>query len=255
MNKPLKDTSPYGTSILKSVDILKYMADEPHSKGVSEIARDLNMNRATVYKLLETLQLVGFVHKKQSDSTYTLGPGLARLAHRAYEQLDIASIAQPFLEVLNRETKETIHLGIADENMVVYVAKLESTQAVRMHSRVGNASPLYCTGIGKALLSSWGEEALDHYVRNTEFRRYTPSTITDGITLRSALQDIRKNGYAMDNCEHEEEVRCIAFPLYKDGVLYGAFSVTAPSYRMDDHTVKRYIPLMKACQDKILAAL
>ncbi|WAH38029.1 IclR family transcriptional regulator [Alicyclobacillus dauci] len=255
MLRKTHESSPYGTAILKGVDILKYLAEQPVATGVSRIARDLGMNRATVFKLLETLQLVGFVHKRESDSTYSLGPGLARLAHRAYEQLDITTIAQPSLERLNNQTKETVHLGIEDENMVVYVSKLESKQAVRMHSRVGNASPLYCTGIGKAIMSTWDDEKVHTYLRERELKQYTPNTITDANTLLKVLQDIRINGYAMDNSEHEMEVRCIAAPLYKDGILYGAFSVTAPTYRMDDGTVQRYIPLVKSCQTEILAKL
>ncbi len=246
---------PYGTSIIKAVDILKYIGNQTSPSGVSQIAKDLSMNRATVYKLLETLQLVGFVHKRENDSTYTLAAGLARLAQRAYEQIDIAAVSRPYLERLNQETKETVHLGIADNNMVVYLAKLESQQVVRMHSRVGNSSPLYCTGIGKAILSTWTQEDIDHYLQHTELKAFTPHTITDKQQLLEVLSDIRQQGYALDNFEHEAEVRCIAMPLEKDGVSYGAFSLTAPGYRMDDEMVRKYIPLLKSCQEEILKNL
>ncbi|MFD1674201.1 IclR family transcriptional regulator [Alicyclobacillus fodiniaquatilis] len=253
--KQAQTNAPYGTAILKGVDIIKYIADQPHAKGVSEIARDLGMNRSTVYKLLDTLQQVGFVHKSERNATYTLGAGLVRLAHQALNQLDIRTFAQNALAELNHATQETIHLGILDEDMVVYVAKLESKQTVRMHSRVGNTSPLYCTGIGKAILSTWSEERLDAYFARTKLHKYTAHTVTDEMALRQMLQQIAQQGYAMDDCEHEAEVRCMAAPLYKNNVLYGAFSVTAPVYRFDDDTAARYIPLVKACQKDILAKL
>jgi DNA-binding IclR family transcriptional regulator len=243
----------YGSAIVKAVEILEYLAEKSEPQGVSEIGRALDMNRATVYKLLETLQVVRFVEKLERDATYRLGLGLARLAHRALQQMDVVQAAQPALEWLNEQTQETVHLGVLDENVVVYAAKLESKQAVRMYSKLGNASPLYCTGIGKAILSTFDELALNRYLKAVELRRYTDHTITDREALKEELQRIRARGYAIDNCEHEPEVRCVAAPLYKQGVLYGAFSVSAPSYRMDDETIARYLPMVRQCQEMILA--
>lgn len=247
--------SPYGSALIKGVQILNFLASQEGVRSASEIARGLDMNRATVFKLLETLQMIDWVRKDERNATYQLGIGLVRLANRALHHLDITSVCRPYLDKLNTETEETVHLGVLADNMVVYVEKLESPQAVRMYSRIGNASPLYCTGIGKAMMSTWPEEKLQDYLDSVQIHQFTKNTITDKAQLRKELEQVRRQGYAMDNSEHEADVRCIAAPLYKHGILYGAFSVSAPVYRMSDDTVAKYLPMVLSCQKAILERL
>jgi DNA-binding IclR family transcriptional regulator len=244
----------YGTAILKAVKILDFLSSRHEPQSLSEISVGTGLNKATAYKLLETLQMVRYVEKNK-DAGYRLGIGLAKLAYSSLQSLDIVQVATPFLEVLNEQTGETVHLGVLDRDEVVYVSKLESKQAVRMYSKVGNASPLYCTGIGKAILSTFSEERLSQYLDGRTFHRFTDSTITTAEGLRNEVNKIRQMGYSVDNCEHERDVRCIAVPLYRDNRLYGAMSVSAPSYRMTDDTLTKYLSLLKQCQHEILERL
>lgn len=247
--------SPYGTALVKAVKILDYLAKQPQGQGTSEIARQTAMNKATVFKLLETLQLVGFVEKSNSDSRYKLGFGLIKMACDSLQQLDILNITAPFLERLSRQTDETIHLAVLNEQSLIYVAKLESTQAVRTISRIGKTAPLYCTGMGKAMLSIFEPEEVVRYLDTVELKRYTPNTITDKQQLLAEIQKVRELGYATDNGEHEEEIRCIAVPLAVKAHLFGAISLSAPGYRMEDSVIERYLPLVFDTQRSIVERL
>jgi len=247
--------TPYGTSLLKAALILEYLAAQGGARGVSEIARNTGLSKATAFKLLETLQQIQYVEKKGEQAHYGLGLGLAKLAHSSLSDMDLVSVARSYLEDLNQQTGETIHLGIADGTSVVYVMKLESRQAIRMYSRVGISAPMYCTGIGKALLSTFDDDALDRYLTAVELRRFTGQTITTREELLAEIGRIRHNGYSIDNSEHEEDVRCIALPLYRNNRLYGAMSISAPSYRMTDETLLGYLPALERSQKDILDRL
>jgi DNA-binding IclR family transcriptional regulator len=246
--------TPYGTALIKAVGVLEHLASHRDPQGVSEIARSTGLNKATVYKLLETLQDVRFVEKTDL-SQYRLGIGLVRLAQSSIDQIDLVSIAQPVLVKLNDKTGETVHLGVMDRNRVVYVAKLESRQAVRMYSSIGKSAPMYCTGIGKALLSKYSVEQLTQYFTDVQRVPYTSSTIVAEDALRRELLRIQAQGYSMDDGEHEEDVRCIAIPLYKGQELYGAISVSAPKYRFDDAALHRWLPLLQVAQAKMVDKL
>lgn len=251
-----KDASktPYGNSLLKAALILEYLA-EGGARGVSDIARHTGLSKATTFKLLETLQQIQFVEKNENQAQYGLGFGLAKLARTSLMEMDLVSVARPYLEELNQWTGETIHLGIADKTSVVYVMKLESRQAVRMYSRVGISAPLYCTGIGKALLTCFDDEALAQYLSTVELKRFTDQTITTSAGLLNEIQHIRESGYSVDNSEHEEDVRCIAVPLCRDQHLFGAMSISAPKYRMTDEVLLSYLPALQKSQQEILDRL
>lgn len=251
-SQPERTKAPYGTALLKAVEVLEHLANHAEPQGVSDIARHTGLQKSTVFKLLETLQTVRFV-EKTAQSQYRMGVGLVRLAHTALDQIDLLSIAQPYLAQLNDETGETVHLGVADGNRVVYVAKLESRQAVRMYSSIGKSAPMYCTGIGKALLSRYRPEELEEYLESVERVAWTERTVTGKEALRQEIHRIQVQGYAMDDGEHEADVRCVAVPLGKGESLYGAISVSAPKYRFDDAARNRWLPLLRDCQAHVLA--
>lgn len=226
----------------------------PGPKTVTDIARETGMGNSTAYKLLETLQLMGYV-ERTPFTTYKLGVALVRLASSYLsDQNGFVAIAEPHLRKLNQLTGETIHLGIRDESHVIYLSKLESTQVVRMHSKVGDKSPLYCTGLGKAILARMAEDELDEYLSKAELVRYTDTTLTTPADIRNEIEKIRNQGYSIDNSEHTEDIRCIAISLQYSNRQCGAMSISAPKYRMDDDTLLSYLPQLLRARDEILQA-
>ena len=191
------------------------------------------------------------MEKSTKDTRYKLGPGLIRYAYNALQQLDIVSLSAPFLEQLHKDTNETIHLAVLNDQNLIYVAKLDSTQAVRTVSKIGRQTPLYCTGMGKAMLSTFSDEKLDQYLQTTNLLKNTPTTITDRVLLLAEINKIRETGYSFDDGENEEEIRCIAVPLTLNSRLLGAISLSAPKYRVDDAAIRRYLPLFFDAKAKI----
>ncbi|QQE77577.1 IclR family transcriptional regulator [Alicyclobacillus sp. SO9] len=244
----------YGTAVLKAVSILNFLSTVDKPQKLKDICQTTGLNKATAFKLLETLQSVGYV-EKTDDVGYRLGLGLVRIAGAALHSVNTVRLIEPYVKELNMRTGETVHFGVAERNEVVYVTKLESKQAVRMYSKVGNTAPMYCTGIGKAILSTYGEVDLAEYLASVSLRKITNQTLTDEHQLRRELREVREQGYSIDNGEHEPEVRCIAVPLVANGKTYGAVSVSVPSYRMDDAATERHLADLKWCQVKILSDL
>ncbi len=116
---------------------------------------------------------------------------------------------------------------------VLYVDKIESSQTIRMFSKIGNRAPMYCTGVGKVLLSGMNQEQFEQVADNTNFIVKTPSTITSKEQLSIELELIRNQGFGLDNVEHEAGIRCIAAPIFdSEGKVIASFSIAGPSNRI-----------------------
>ena len=129
--------------------------------------------------------------------------------------MDILDAIRPCLKELAEHTGETVHFVRLDGDMAIYIAKESSYRnSVRMVSRVGSRIPLYCSGVGKALLSSMTPEEICHYWQHAEIRKFTENTITSPDVMEQALQQIKQTQYALDDEEHEPGVRCIAVSIH-----------------------------------------
>jgi IclR family acetate operon transcriptional repressor len=136
------------------------------------------------------------------------------------------------MEELTKATRETCHLGILQFPWVVYLEKVESPLAVRMHSEVGAMNPLYCTGLGKALLAFSSADLIDSICAG-EFKARTTQTITTAAGLREDLKRIRERGYSIDDVENEEGIRCVGAPIFDhDGNPIAAISLAGPANRI-----------------------
>lgn len=130
------------------------------------------------------------------------------------------------------ETQETCHLGVMQFPWVVYLEKVESPLAIRMHSEVGAINPMYCTGLGKALLAFSPPDVVDQ-VCESELEPRTERTITDPARLRVELARIRERGFAIDDVENEVGIRCVGAPIRgHDGNALAALSLAGPETRL-----------------------
>jgi len=150
-------------------------------------------------------------------------------------------------------TGETVHLGVLRGNEVIYLDKVESRQAVRMYSQIGNASPVYCTGVGKAAMSALPDAELRDLVATIKFHRFTESTLITPDTLLSEVGTIRQSGNAYDREEHEPGIRCVAAPIYStDRSFVGGVSVTGPAYRIPAETLESWAGLVRDTANSIM---
>ena len=212
---------------------MDYLAEQP-DKSLQEIAKSTEMTASTTIKILDTLVLIGYV-KKDQNKTYRLGSKLIRYANQRLEQLDLAEITLPYLEKLQQTIDETIHLGILNDNEILYINKLEpKNQTIRMSSKVGITRPLYSSAMGKAVLASYSQEQLESYLADHTLVPHTENTITNPLRLVKELKEIRKSNIAFDDEEMEMDIFCIGASLEKEGQILGAFSVSMPKYRLTE---------------------
>jgi IclR family KDG regulon transcriptional repressor len=199
--------------------------------SLAEISGRLKMTKSSVHRTLATLTAHGFVEQDPTTRRYRLGMRLFEIGSAAIHQRGLHGAAHPALEELARVTGETCHLAVLSGTEAVYVYKIDSSSHFSMSSRVGGRAPSYCTSIGKVLLA-WAEDALFDRVVHDGLRAFTPRTITSAKKLAEELQKVRNLGYAVDDAEYQEGLRCIAAPVRDHaGSIVAAVGVAGPTHR------------------------
>ena len=244
------------SAIDKAIDVLAAVCDSPTPVRFSSLVSQLGLPKSTVHRLLTTLldqQLVRFDPQTQG---YSPGYRLLGFAYRTWSGSDIRQAAQGAMQALLAEAPETVHLAVLDGHEIIYVDKLDDPGGVRLYSAVGKRGPVYCTGVGKAILAFLPAARQDEIIRHTRFQAHTPRTLVDADALRAALTEIRARGWALDDGEHEEGIRCIAAPVFNfRGDVVASVSVTAIAPRLDDARVQMLAPRVQAAARHISAGL
>jgi len=246
---------PYGTVLLKADNILKYLSSVDKPQSLQQIAKETELTSSTALKILDTLQLIGYVQKDEETKKFRLGMAIIKYANRALNSNEIKDIAQPYLEKLRNQTTETVHLGILDRSSIVYITKLESFNPVSLYSRVGKAIPLYCSAMGKSILADQPDHLIEDYLNNHTLEKKTQNTITSKEDFMKEINEIRKRGYSFDNEEHEADIFCVGASITVDGKNHGAFSVSVPKYRITDEFISQIIQNVLACKQGIESEL
>ena len=220
-------------SIERAFQILEQLSAHPGGMQVTKLAEETGLSKSTVHRLLQTLINLKYVKQDVDSERYTIGYRALYLTRNLIHSSAIITNAKPHLQKLVEEIKETVHLCIEEFEEVVYVDKIESKQTFRMSSRIGSRAPLYCTGVGKIILSGRSDEEILDISSRIEFIPRTPNTITSKEELQREIQKIRRTGYSLDNIENEPGIRCIAVPVYDfSGNIVASFSVSGPSDRI-----------------------
>jgi len=232
-------------TVKKAMDILDCLGETGDPLSASEISRKLDMSRSTVYRLLTTLATGGYVSQDPTNpEKYRLGFKIPELASSLLNSIQLRQQALPFLRELRDIANETIHLVVMDRDKVTYIEKVECSQAVRMHSAIGRRGFVHCTAVGKAMLAFMSKTEVEGIVSKHGLFARTPNTITDKETLLRELERVRRQGYAVDDIENEEGIRCVGAPIFDhQGKPVAALSVSGPAFRM---TMERVIELTEA---------
>lgn len=221
-------------ALVKALRILECLADdEQPSFTLTELSRRLHLHVSTVHRLMVNLLRQGFVEQDPASGGYVLGFRVLRMGLRVLDRLDVRRVALPLLRELNQKTQETVHLAILRGDVAVSIEKIPSPQPVGLDAPLGGQMPLHCTGVGKALLAYQGEEVLAPLAKSPGLARMTGRTITNLLQLKKELDHVRERGYALDNEEIVEGLRCVAAPVFDhNGRAVAAFSVAGPATRI-----------------------
>lgn len=223
-------------SVFRAVKILELLSDR-HQLNVTEISRDLDFPKSTAHEILGTLEQENILAKDRNNR-YHLGIKLFELGSLAQPDLELRRLANPFLQELNVTFDETVHLSILDRNEVLYVDTLESTKSLRPHAILGVRAPLFCTGVGKAILAFLEADEIEQYLATHELNKRTERTITDKNLLLQEIDETVRRGYAIDNMESEEWLRCVGAPIRNHkGKVFASISLSGPSQRVTQEKV------------------
>jgi DNA-binding IclR family transcriptional regulator len=226
-------------SLVKALSILTCLTEsERSSLTLTEMSRKLHLHVSTVHRLLTNLVRQGFVEPDPAAGGYRLGFRVLRMGLRVLDRLDFRRVAEPILQALNQQSQETVHLAILQTGAALTIERYESPHPVGLEPLLGNRVPLHATGVGKCLLAWHGQELLDDLQRTAGFPSYTPSTLTTRRAVEAELDRIRAMGYAVDNEECVEGLRCVAAPIFdRKGRAVAAFSVAGPTSRVTPERV------------------
>ena len=218
----------------RALQALEELANAPGGLGVTELGRRLGVDKSTAHRLLATLRARGFVRVHPGTQRYTLGLRLAGLGAAAVHGIELTDIARPFLELLRDRTGEAAHLAVLAEGEVLFLAKAAGPGALTVNAGVGTRAPAHCTALGKVLLAGLlGTEELDRVIAQRGLTRHTPRTITAPETLVRHLEEVRQQGWALDDEERDLGLRCVAAPVYDaGGRIVAAVGISGPTSRI-----------------------
>jgi DNA-binding IclR family transcriptional regulator len=229
-------------SIIRASNILRCLSEEKTHFKISEIAHQLQLDRSTTYRILLSLEKCGFVEKDKKTGEYSLGVATFETGNTYLRRMDFIQISKPIMADLALEVQETVHLAVLSDTEIVYVDKVDSPRTLGVMSKIGQRAPVYCTGLGKVLLAHQPNDELSRIVQQIKLKPFTRNTISSKKKLVEELRKIRKQGYALDQKEYEQDVECIGAPIRNHlGNTIAAISISGPQRKINTPQEKQFI--------------
>ncbi|WP_413735793.1 IclR family transcriptional regulator [Sodalis sp. RH21] len=236
---------PIIQSVERALRILDLFDEHATELKITDISIKMGMHKSTLHSLLKTLQVQGYIDQNPENGKYRLGMKLVERGNLVVNSIDIRQKARSFLLDLSIKTGQTTHLGILDGKEGVYIDKVEGKMAVISYSRIGRRLPVHSTAIGKVLLSFMPAGEIQALLENYQYTRQTPNSITDEARLLAELNEVRARGYALDNQENEQGVKCVSVPIWNvERRVIAAISISTLVARTSEAEFSQYITLL-----------
>jgi len=243
-------------AVERAILILQLLGQESEGLTISQITQKISIAKSTVFTILTTLNLYGLVERVEETGRYQLGMELFTLGSSVIERLDVRSRAYPILKSLAQQTRLTTHLGIIDEDEVIYIEKIEGQGPIKISSAVGRRMGVHCTSLGKAILSQFPEEKLQTLFTGHKLPQRTPNTITSVPLLQEDLARTKERGYSFDDEENELGIRCLGAPIFNHrGEVMYAVSISGPRDRVSLDTIEPLAEKLKQAAHEISQAV
>lgn len=244
----------YVQSVDRALSMMEILGRDGWS-GVTEMSRELEVNKSTVFRLLSTLKRRGFVEQHADSHKYRLGITVVRLASSVRSKLDLVQLARPVAEELSERTAEPVILSALEDGEVITLDQIDNSSAALTVNWAGRRTPAHATSTGKALLAGASERTLDRYITDG-LEAFTSHTITSGEVLREQLAKVRRDGYAYTLEELEEGLNAVSAPILDaGGTTLAAICVTGPAFRLPEARIHELGPLVVEAATEISRAL
>lgn len=233
------------SSIDKAFALLEFLASSGRPASLQEVTETVKLPKPTAYRLLRTLQELGYVSRPADSRNYLIGPRAARLAaNDPYS--DLKAHAQPYIRRLHEEFNETVNLGALSGGQVMYLDYVETTQPLRFIVTPGQSDPYFCTALGRAVAAQLNETQLNRLLADTRFQPLTPNTIRTKQELLRRIEKTREDGYAEELEESVQGVCCLAVSLAPLGFTDAAVSMAIPTQRLNARRKTAIIQALKS---------
>ena len=226
-------TRPTVSSLDSGLRLLQALVDAGGPIGVTKLSAVLHMDKSMVHRILSTLKAGGYVFQDEDTRKYELGSELVALSGKVLRSGSLEALVRPSMRELRELTGETVHLARLLEDRAVYIGREDGIHLVTVTAHIGQREPLYCTATGKVLLAFLPDRELQAALARMTLVPHTPQTMTSKDALHTHLIQVRKQGFAMDDMEFHEGVRCLAAPVRDyNGAVLAALGISGPIMRM-----------------------
>lgn len=251
----MQQKSLYGGVLLKAKEILDFISKCETPPTLKEISNHVSITKPTVLKILTTLEYCDFIRCVGNPKQYYLGLTFLKYAQKAKTSFNLDRIAMPFINNLRDKTTEAVNLGILENNSIALLDRAQSTNTIRLDLQLGGHMSMYSSAMGKAILACFPREKIEDYLDKTALIKLTEKTITNRDDILNELVKTKKRGYGLDIGENQDGICCIGFTIKKNGDVLGAYSISAPIYRVNDSKLNLWIKEGLNTQRKIEAAV
>jgi DNA-binding IclR family transcriptional regulator len=224
-------------SLQRGIRIVEAILDKDKGLSALELEEEFGIPKTTIFRILHTLQNESWLEKH--GERYLAGHRLIQTGLQALSGMELRRVSIPFLDKLSKETGETAHLGIWAGKQVMVAEVCDGPKHIRIACRAGTLTPAYCSSLGKVLLAGVvGSENLKDFFKGEILEKRTPNTITDLDRLAAELETVATRGYAVDDREYYEDVRCVAAPVRNVfGNVVAALGITATTLTFKESMV------------------
>lgn len=239
----------------RALGLLEILAASP-GLTLSELAGRSDQAVATVYRALVTLQGRGMVEIEDPGQIWHIGGGAFRIGSAFLRRTKVVERARGVMDGLMRETGETANLGVEVGDQVMFLAQVETHEAIRAFFPPGTLGPMHVSGIGKALLAWYASEKVEGILARRGLEKFTSLSLTQPESLMRDLARTRDRGFAIDDQERAEGMRCVAAPIFNGfGEPVAGLSVSGPAFRMGISDASRFGVLVQTAADRVTEAI
>jgi PcaR/PcaU/PobR family beta-ketoadipate pathway transcriptional regulator len=233
MQAPAYTSSYHIESLARGLSVLSAFSEEQPALSLTDISQRLQLNKTTTFRLLCTLESLGYLERDPQTKLYRPALEVLRLGFVVLNSLEVRQVAAPYLRQLVEEIQETVNLAVLDNHEVVCIDRVGSKHLVNVYRPVGSRLPAYCTSMGKALLAFLPPEQLEEVLADTTWVRHNETTIVTPEVLKENLALVRQRGFADSDGELIPELRDVSAPIHQyDGQVVAALNISTPAHRV-----------------------
>ncbi|MBX2805197.1 MAG: helix-turn-helix domain-containing protein [Hyphomicrobiales bacterium] len=262
MEKSHRATQQTGThngtvqSLARALSILNALAASDRGLSLSETAARTGLAVSTTHRLLNTLQQKNFVQFNQDQGIWTIGVQSFIVGNAFLRVRELSQIARPNMRELMESTGETVNLAVENQGEAIYIAQIESHMTMRAIAKPGGRAAMHASGVGKALLATMDDEAVNQILMRHGMPKLTGNTLVVPEELKNQLLEARQKGYAVDDEENAIGLRCIAAAIVDEtGQAVGAISLSGPTVRVRSDLISSLGEAVKTTADHITIGL